>query len=96
MAPATLDNAELISLFSFRPFLHRRFLLRLAGVVRRRRRCEWCRWVRKPIANPFLSLARAAVAGVAGDELENPLGVFVGRAVLCRASLGHKTPSLLC
>lgn len=72
------------AVFLFGHFRHRPFHLRLAGDLRRRRRCEWCHGVRKPIANPFLSLARAAVAGVAGDKLANLLGVLSDAIVPCR------------
>ena len=56
-----------LAVFIFGRIGHLR-LLRLAGVVGRRRRRECLRWVCEVIANPSMCLSRAAVAGAAGDK----------------------------
>ena len=68
-------------------------LLRLAGDLRRHRRRDHLRWVRSSIANPSLSLSRAAVAGAAGKELGKTFGFLSDDVVLCRAQSRQRSGS---
>ena len=64
-------------------------LLRLAGVLGRRRRSGWYHCVRKSIADSVVLLVGAGKVLIAGGDHFFASGIFVKRSYHCSVSLGH-------